>query len=102
MMSIKRYLGSSDKESIEAYERMAQLLLQAIGLHAVEGERADYDSFRAAIADLQKSLAEDGSPSNVLVSTGTAVKAMQEYNRRTSNFIRARGTELQGIVGMLT
>ena len=29
---------------------MAQLLLQAIGLHAVEGERADYESFQATIA----------------------------------------------------
>ena len=103
MISIKKYMGGGGaKESIQAYERMAQLLLQAIGLHAVEGDRADYDSFRAAIADLQTNLAEDPSPSNVLVSTGTAVKAMQDYNRRTSNFIRAKGLELQSIVGMLT
>jgi len=103
MISIKKYMnGGSAKESLEAYERMAQLLLQSIGLHAVEGDRADYDSFRAAIADLQTNLAADPSPSNVLVSTGTAVKAMQDYNRRTSNFIRAKGAELQSIVGMLT
>jgi len=103
MISIKKYMGGGDsKESIAAYERMAQLLLQAIGLHAVEGDRGDYDAFRTTVADLQKSLTEDPSPSNILVSTGAAVKAMQDYNRRTSNFIRARGIELQSIVGMLT
>lgn len=103
MISIKKYMGGGNtRESIEAYERMAQLLLQAIGLHAVEGDRAEYDSFRTGIADLQASLVEDSSPTNVLVSTGTAVKSMQDYNRRASNFIRARGIELQSIVGMLT
>jgi GGDEF domain-containing protein len=104
MISIKKFMGGSSdsKESIAAYERMAQLLLQAIGLHAVEGDRSDYDGFRAAVADLQTSLAEDPSPANILVSTGSAVKALQDYNRRTSNFIRARGIELQSIVGMLT
>lgn len=102
MISIKKYMSGNSKESIEAYERMAQLLLQAIGLHAVEGDRADYDLFRTSVTDLQASLAEDPSPTNILVSTGTAVKALQDYNRRASNSIRARGIELQNIVGMLT
>src|SRR5215211_5976234 len=104
MISIKKYIGgsSNNEESIAAYERMAQLLLQAIGLHAVEGDRTDYDGFRATIQELQTSLAQDASPSNILVSTGTAVKSMQDYNRRASNSIRARGIELQSIVGILT
>jgi GGDEF domain-containing protein len=102
MISIKKFLSVDNRESDEAHERMGSLLLQAIGLHAVEGERTDYDSFRAAIADLEKSLAHDPSPSNVLITTGAAVKALQDYNRRTSLFIRAKSGELQIIVGMLT
>jgi len=102
MISIKKYLTKADSETISAFERMAQLLLQAIGLHAVEGERNDYDRFRTTMTDVQTSFAEDPSPSNVLVSTGSAIKALQEYNRRTSHYIRAQGVELQGIVGMLT
>ena len=102
MISIKKFLTSDNRESIDAHERMGNLLLQAIGLHAVEGERADYDAFRATIADLEASLANDKSPSSVLVATGAAIKALQDYNRRTSLFIRGKSVELQIIVGMLT
>jgi GGDEF domain-containing protein len=102
MISIKKYMNKADAESMEAIERMAQLLLQAIGLHAVEGERADYESFQATITDVQASITQDPSPSNVMLSTGSTVKALQDYNRRTSLFIRAQSTELQSIVGMLT
>jgi GGDEF domain-containing protein len=102
MISIKKFLNKDDSQSGDAYERMALLLLQGIGLHAVEGEQMDRNSFQATIGDLQKSLAEDPSPTNILVATGAALKAMQDYNRRTSHFIQAKGMELQSIVGMLT
>src|SRR5438067_991519 len=69
---------------------------------AVEGEPADYDWLRCAIADLQTRLTEDPSPANILVTTGAAVNAMQDYNRRTSHILSARSVELQSIVGMLT
>jgi FOG: GGDEF domain len=81
---------------------MAHLLLQAMGLHAVEGDRAEYDRFRASITALQSSLAEDPSPDNILLTAGTAVKKLGDHNWHTSQFIRAKGIELQSIVGMLT
>ena len=81
---------------------MAHLLLQAMGLHAVEGDRTEYDRFRAAIAVLQSSLVEDPSPDNILITAGTAVKKLGDHNWHTSQFIRAKGIELQSIVGMLT
>src|SRR6266567_4309993 len=102
MISIKKFLSDDSRETAEAYERMSLMLLQAIGLHAVEGDRADYDMLRCAIADLQKSLTEDPSPANILVTTGAAVKLMQNYNRRTSHILSARSLELQTMVGMLT
>jgi len=72
MISIKKFLTSDNRESIDAHERMGNLLLQAIGLHAEEGERADYDAFRATLADLEASLANDKAPSSVFVATGGA------------------------------
>lgn len=95
-------MAKDNRESAESFERMAQLLLQAIGLHAVEGDKVDYDWFSSTIAGLQTSLSQDPSPENVLAITGTAVKTLEEYNRRTSHFIRATSIELQHIVGMLT
>jgi GGDEF domain-containing protein len=102
MISIRRLLSDESQETLEAYKRMSMTLLEAIGLHAVESSSADSDSLRAAIGDLQKSLAGDGSPSNILVTTGAAVKIMQDYNRRTSHLVSAKSSELQSIVGMLT
>ncbi len=102
MISIKKFLSQNNRESAEAYERMAQLLLQAMGLHAVEGDRTEYDRFRASIAILQSSLVEDPSPENILLTAGTAVKTLGDHNWRTSQFIRAKGIEMQSIVGMLT
>lgn len=105
MISIKKFLTADNRDAADVNEangRMAHLLLQAIGLHAVEGEQADYDTFRVTIADLETSLAQESSPSNILVTTGAAIKALQDYNRRTSLYIRARSLELQTIVGMLT
>src|SRR6187401_1168590 len=68
MISIKKFLTSNDRDSKDANGRMAHLLLQAIGMHAVEGEQADYNAFRATIADLEASLAQEPSESNLLVT----------------------------------
>ncbi len=105
MISIKKFLSADDRkaqEATEASERMTHLLLQAIGLHAVEGDKDDYNTFRVTIADLETNLANEPSPNNFLITTGAAIKALQDYNRRTSFYIRARSVELQTIVGMLT
>jgi GGDEF domain-containing protein len=67
----------------------------------VEGNREDLESFRAAIAGLQTSLQQNPSPENILLATGSAVGALQNYNKRTSQFIRAKAVELQAIVAML-
>jgi GGDEF domain-containing protein len=102
MISIKKFLSDDHHQSAEAYERMALLLLQAMGLHAVEGDRMDYDRFRASISVLQSAVAEDPSPHNILATAASAVKTLGDHNWRTSQFIRAKGIELQAIVGMLT
>ena len=80
MISIRRLVSSDNRESVEPYERMAQLLLQAIGLHAVEGDKVDYDWFSATIAGLQTNLSQDASPANVLAVTGAAVQTLEDYN----------------------
>src|SRR5437773_1812605 len=102
MISIKKYLSAEDNQSGDSFERMAHLLLQAIGLHAVDGDQSDRTRFQSTISDLQNSLAEDPSAAHVLYTTGAAVKALEDYNRRSSHFIRAKCVELQSIVGMLT
>jgi GGDEF domain-containing protein len=102
MISIRKFIASENRETAEAFERMAYRLVQSIGLHAVEGDHADLEEFRATIAEVQSSLELDPTPEKILVATGSAVEALQSYNRRASMFVGAKSAELKAIVGMLT
>jgi GGDEF domain-containing protein len=102
MISIKKFLSAENREKADAFEHMACRLLEAISLNAVDGDRVDLDHFQATIAGVQTSIEQDPSPENILLATGSAVGALQSYNRRTSVFIGAKSVELQAMVGMLT
>lgn len=102
MISIKKLLASDEREAAEAFERMARLLLQAIGLHAVAGDHKDLEDFQTAIAGVQGNLEHDPSPQNILVAAGSAIESLQVYNRRTSAFVQGKTAELNAILGMLT
>jgi GGDEF domain-containing protein len=101
-ISIKRFLDSRPEQLSEALLRMVRLILQGIELHAVKGDAEDYERFRADVRKTQDSLGERPVPSEVLVAAGTVVKALEDYNRRTSRFIHIQCSELQAMVGMLT
>lgn len=103
MISILKYLyGPRPDDLSGALMRMAHLLLEAIRLHAVEGDRVDYEKLQADMQNLERSLGEQPSAAEVLVITGAAIQAMEDYNIRTTRFVRAHGLELQQMVAMLT
>jgi GGDEF domain-containing protein len=101
-ISLKRFMDSRPEQLAEALLRMARLLVQGIELHAVKGDAADYDKFRADMRQVQETLVERPAPSEVLVMAGAVVKTMEEYNSRTFKFLHAQSTELQTVVAMLT
>ncbi len=88
-------------EAAETYLRTSQLLLQAIGLHVVEGEPQEYDSFRATIKDLQAKLGGHAPVAEGLAAASVAAKAMQDYGRRTTQFIKAENIELVAMIETL-
>lgn len=98
---LKRFLASEVEHRCEAYRRFGCLLLDAVGRHAIQGDTADYENFRADIGELAKKLENRPSPSDVMVLAGTAIKTLEAYNEDTARFIRSRGVELQAMVSML-
>jgi diguanylate cyclase (GGDEF)-like protein len=103
MISLKPYLfGDKSKNSDTEYRRIIGLFLQGIALHAVEGDQSDYGPFRADIEELAKQITPDTPMSQLLVVVGGALRAMEEYNRRTSKVIHKQNHELQNMVSMLT
>lgn len=92
----------SREELSGALLRMAHLLLRAIRLHAVEGDKEDYASFQAEIQKLEVTLGDQPAPSEILIIAGSAVQEMHAYNRQITRFVRAQRIELQKMVAALT
>ena len=49
-----------------------------------------------------ETLSPETTTSELLVVVGRLLRAMEDYNQRTSKFVRRQSTELQHIVSMLT
>jgi len=101
MISLRSYL-SRDTEAETAYRRIIGLFLQGISLHSVEGDKADHERFREDIEKCLAVLSPETPVSELLVVVGGALRAMEDYNQRTSKFVRRQNTELQHMLGMLT
>jgi GGDEF domain-containing protein len=101
MISLKSYL-SRDSDAEASYRRIIGLFLQGISLHSVEGDKADHDRFREDIEKCLSVLSPETPVSELLLVVGGALRAMEDYNQRTSKFVRRQNTELQHMVSMLT
>ena len=104
MISLRTYLlGDADKDVLEtSYRRTIDLFIQAISLHAVEGNKADYERFRADMKGFADRLATEQATAERFVVVGEALRALADYNRHTSHFLRTQNAELQNMITMLT
>jgi hypothetical protein len=82
--------------------RVIRLLLQGIALHAVEVGRADHENFRLDMQALLEAVGANPSTAVLLVTTGSALKMLENYNQSTTQYLRMQGAELQNMIGMLT
>jgi GGDEF domain-containing protein len=102
-MSLKSYFfRGGDKDDNSEFRRIVDLFLQGIALHAVEGDHSDYQRFRADIDALAAKLASELPMVELYVIVGGALRTLEDYNRRTSQFVETQGAEMQKIVSMLT
>jgi len=100
VISLKKYIGSSEAE--QALMRVIQVLLQGIGMHAVEGDPEAYSEFRRNIDQVLAKVEEAAEPGDLAVYAGTVVKLLEDHSRRTSSDLKAKAVELQAMVRMLT
>src|ERR1700680_3281368 len=82
--------------------QVVQLLLQRIGLHAVEGESEDCSAFPQDMERASHTIVQANSQSELMVQAGSALKALEEYNHRTTRYFGLRNDELQKMFQMLT
>ena len=103
MISLKSYLlGDADRDLESSYQRMIDLFLQAISLHAVEGDKAEHQRFQSEIGTLSDRLIPTLSISERFVVVGEVLRSLAEYNRQTGKFLHIQTAELQKMITMLT
>jgi diguanylate cyclase (GGDEF)-like protein len=102
MISIKRYLTKPNPGAADVFRRVISILLQAVELHAVEGDEADYTQFRFAIRQIADQFSDDTPAEQSLVIAGSVAATLRDYNERTSRYIRAQSSEYHRMVSMLT
>ena len=100
MISIRKFLAVSETE--QTLLRVVQLLLQGLGLHAVEAEPEEYARFQEDIRKISTAFEGEMAPQSILVEAGSAIKSLEQYNRRATRYLRMQTTELQSMVKMLT
>jgi diguanylate cyclase (GGDEF)-like protein len=100
VISLKKYIASNDTE--RELMRVTQLLIQGIGLHAVEGDPDAYSGFRQGIDHVLRKVDEAASAADFLPQASSALKLLEEHNRRTTTYLKQKAVELQSMVRMLT
>jgi len=100
MVSIKHQISVSEEQA--ALRRVISLLLDGIATRAVQGDRAEYESFQRNMQRIQETAGAEGPHDELLVAAGSAIQALDEYSQRTTRVIRKQGEELQNIISMLT
>ena len=103
MISLKTYLLRPSYQEMESsYCRMIDLLLQVTSVHAVEDDVAEHKRFRADMTALADRLGTKTNISDRSIVVGEALHTIEDYNRRTTNSIQTKTTELQKVAAMLT
>ena len=102
MISIRKFLAAKQEIDDSAeLRRIVRLLVQGIGLHAVEGDPQDYRQFRYEVREHLEAAETPRTTADLLKSTGAILKTLEAYNSRTTRYLRMQGAELQHMIAML-
>jgi len=101
MISLKKLLNANP-EAPDSMLQAAQVLLQGIAEHAIRCDPGEHTQFRQSMEQAAAAMADcTGGPETLTQAEG-AIRLLEDYNRRTAQQLRVRGSELEGMVKMLT
>lgn len=100
MISLRKYLSSSNDELTSASLKAAAILLDGIATHSVNADPVDHEMFQMKLWKMSSDFVE-AAPNTVEPIADAAVKAMSLYNKGIENGASARIREMQAIVAML-
>lgn len=101
MISIRRYMQGNEKAHDKLLQ-LAQLLIEGMESHAVEGPPGELAHFRVLTRRVLASLESQADPAEVLALGANAMDALGQHNRNAVEYLRAPTAELQAKVTLLT
>ena len=100
MISLKKIL-QDDGATVDTLLRVVRLLLEGINQYAIEGDPEDRSVFRESIVKLDNALEGELTAPELLVQAGSVLHTLEDYNRRTTRYLRRPAGEWQAAVTML-
>ncbi|MGP8246637.1 MAG: GGDEF domain-containing protein [Bryobacteraceae bacterium] len=100
MISLKNYL-QYDPQREAVLRRAVGLLLQGMGLHAIEGRPSEYARFCDSLNALAAQFMDGLATAEVIGQAGVALKTLDEYNRHTAEYLQMPGAEFRAMARML-
>ena len=108
MISIRRFLDQHSDgtepefDEAEVLRQAVMLLLDGIATHSVRGRGTDLKVLCLALEKLIRRMGEPQCARSVLAASSDAVKALETYGQRTSEYLRQKDEQMQSMVTMLT
>jgi GGDEF domain-containing protein len=100
MISLKRFLNANEEEV--ALRKVVSLLLEKIGAAAAAGDAGAHEAFRGEIDLIRDRASGEPTSDALFLAAGSAIQAMESYNRQITATLRKQGGELHSIVSMIT
>jgi GGDEF domain-containing protein len=100
LISLKKIL-QDDGATEDTLLRVVRLLLQGMQDYAIVGDADDLGGFRMNLQWLTQGLEGGMTAAELLVQAGSALQTLQDYNLRTSRYLKRPAGEWQAAVIML-
>src|SRR5438067_64162 len=100
VISLKKYWNDNEAEA--SMLPVLKLLLEGIALHSIEGDPEDQAGFRESIGQINDQINKAITIPELVALSSSVLQSLEDYNRRTSIYLKLNSSEFQSMVKMLT
>ena len=98
MVTLKKYLYEWQPELRKA----VAIVFDGMVNSAVRSDDAEYANLKGNLKRIEGTIDEEFTTERLLTAAGDAIHELDDYNQRTTRFIRQQGSELRKMIAMLS
>lgn len=102
VISISKLLSSETDAEQAPRMNAIRYLVRGIGLHAIESDASSRMQFRERMHQISDALVDDLSGADLMSRAGVVLEAVEDYNRRSTEELQLKISELKNAVTALT